>query len=136
MLSCPALNMSLDVSHSRVVGIEDPVLPAGLIAAISDGYLPGGVNKKDPLASPLFAPDEALQHFPPTLLFASSDDPLLDDSIDFNKRLRCLGVESELKATHHVPHAFWGLGTAGFPEAVQVQIECEEFLVKHFDVRD
>jgi acetyl esterase/lipase len=136
MLSCPALNMSLDISHSRVVGIEDPVLPAGLITAISDGYLPCGVNKKDPLASPLFAPDRALRHFPPTLLFASSDDPLLDDSIDFNKRLRCLGVASELKATHHVPHAFWGLGTAGFPEAVQVQIECEEFLVKHFDVRD
>jgi len=133
MLSCPALNMSLDVSYSRVVGGEDPVLPAGLISAISDAYIPSGVNKKDPLASPLFAPDYALQHFPPTLLFASSDDPLLDDSIDFNKRLRCLGVESELKATHHVPHAFWGLGTAGFPEAIQVQKECENFLVRHFN---
>ena len=136
MLSCPALNMSLDISHSRVVGVDDPVLPAGLISTISQAYLPSGVNKKDPLASPLFAPDNALEIFPPTLLIASSDDPLLDDSIHFNKRLRCLGVISELKATHHVPHAFWGLGTAGFPEAVQVQKVCVTFLVKHFNEGD
>ena len=136
MLSCPALNMSLDISHSRVVGIDDPVLPAGFISTISQAYLLSGVNKKDPLASPLFAPDNALELFPPTLLIASSDDPLLDDSIHFNKRLRCLGVISELKATHHVPHAFWGLGTAGFPEAVQVQKVCVNFLVKNFNEED
>ena len=121
MLSCPALNLTTELSHSRVVGTEDPVLPNALISAISDAYLPPGFNKKDPLASPHYAPDSVLRRFPPTLLFASSKDPLLDDSVTFNERLSVLGVDSELMAVNNVPHAYLGLGTAGFPEAVQVQ---------------
>lgn len=132
MLSCPALNLTLELSPSRVMGIEDPVLPSGLISAISDAYIPSalGTSKKDPLASPFYAPDDVMRVFPPTLIFACSDDPLLDDSIYFNRRLQSLGVESELRAASHMPHAYWGLGTAGFPEAKQVQHECEEWLVR------
>jgi acetyl esterase/lipase len=132
MLSCPALNLTLELSPSRVLGNEDPVLPSGLISAISDAYIPPalGVSKKNPLASPFYAPDDVIRVFPPTLIFAGSDDPLLDDSIYFNRRLQSLGVESELRAASHMPHAYWGLGTAGFPEAKQVQHECEEWLVR------
>lgn len=132
MLSCAALNLSLEMSHSRVVGTEDPVLPSGLISAISDAYLPEGFSKKDPLASPYYAPNSVLQQFPPVLLFAGSNDPLLDDSVAFNERLRCCGVNSELRAAHNMPHAYWGLGTAGFPEAQQVQQECQEWLKRQF----
>jgi acetyl esterase/lipase len=134
MLSCAVLNLSLELSYSRVVGTGDPVLPSGLISAISDAYLPigDGVDKKDPLASPFFALDNVLCQFPPTLLFASSNDPLLDDSVVFNQRLRSLGVESELRAAQNLPHAYLGLGTAGFPEAQQVQQECQEWLKFQF----
>lgn len=107
MLSCAALNLSLELSHSRVLGKEDPVLPSGLISAISDAYVPEGLSKKDPLASPFFASDEVLRRFPPLLLFAGSNDPLLDDSVAFNERLRSLGVDSELRAAHNMPHAYW-----------------------------
>jgi monoterpene epsilon-lactone hydrolase len=135
MLSCPALNLTTELSHSRVVGTEDPVLPSGLLSAISEAYAPaaagddgGGLDKRDPLVSPFFASDAVLQWFPPALLFASSNDPLLDDSVTFNERLRVAGVSSELIAVHNVPHAYLGLGTAGFPEAVQVQKHAVEFL--------
>lgn len=123
MLSCPALNLTTELSLSRVLGGKDPVLPNSLISAISDAYLPPekGFDKKDALASPIFASDTLLQNFPPTLLFTSSNDPLLDDSVVFNERLCALGVKSEVIASHNVPHAYLGLGTAGFPEAVQVQ---------------
>jgi acetyl esterase len=123
MLSCPALNLTTELSLSRFLGEQDPVLPNALISAISDAYLPPekGFNKKDDLASPFFASDAVLQNFPPTLLFTSSNDPLLDDSVIFNGRLCALGVTSEVVASHNVPHAYLGLGTAGFPEAVQVQ---------------
>ena len=130
MLSCAALNLSLELTFSRVLGSEDPVLPSGLISAISDAYLPEGINKQDPLASPFYASDLVLRSFPPVLLFASSNDPLLDDSVTFNERLRCLGVDSELRVAHNMPHAYWGLGTAGFPEARQVQEECQEWLAR------
>jgi acetyl esterase/lipase len=130
MLSCAVLNLSLELSHSRVLGTEDPVLPSGVISAISDAYVPLslGISKKHMLASPFYAPDSILSRFPPTLLFASSNDPLLDDSVAFNQRLTSNGVESELRAVQNMPHAYWGLGTAGFPEAKQVQKECREWL--------
>jgi acetyl esterase/lipase len=130
MLSCPVLNLSLEMSHSRVIGTDDPVLPSGLISAISDAYLPAklGVSKRDPLASPFYASNAILRHFPATLLFASSNDPLLDDSVVFNQRLRELGVDSDLIAAHNLPHAYLGLGTAGFPEAQQIQEHCVHWL--------
>lgn len=114
MLSCPVLNLSLELSLSRVAGTNDPVLPSGLLTAISDAYLPPelGVSKREPLASPLFASDNTLSQFPTTLLFASSQDPLLDDSVVFNQRLRNLGVDSDLFAANNMPHAYLGLGTA------------------------
>lgn len=131
MLSCAVLNLSLELSHSRVLGTEDPVLPSGCLSAISDAYVPPslGISKKHLLVSPLYAPDTILHLFPPTLLFASSNDPLLDDSVAFNQRLRSLGVASELRACHNMPHAgLWGMGMTGFPEAIQVQKECQEWL--------
>ena len=131
MLSCPALSLSLESSPSRLIGVDDPVLPGGLLTAISDAYL-GSASKRNPLGSPLFASDDILRDFPATLIVTSSDDPLLDDAVEFNQRLRELGVKSELKATHNMPHAFWGLGTAGFPEAVQIQKECGAFLQQRF----
>jgi len=132
MLSCPALNLTTELSHSRVIGTEDPVLPNALISAISEAYLPPGCDTKQSLVSPFYAPDKVLSRFPPTLLFASSKDPLLDDSVTFNERLRVLGVDSELVAAHNVPHAYLGLGTAGFPEAVQVQKYAMDWLSSKF----
>ena len=130
MLSCPMLNMGLELTPSRVRGTNDPVLPSGLIKTISDSYLPNaaGIDKVDPIASPYYAPDEILSLFPPTLICASNGDPLLDDSVDFNLRLKRLGVESDLKAVHNMPHAFWGLSSAGFPEAKEIMTECQNWI--------
>ena len=134
LLSCPALNLSLELSPSRVIGGHDPVLPSSLLSTISDAYIPEylGVSKMDPIVSPYFAPDEFLRIFPPTLVYASSEDPLLDDSVHFNARLRRLGVDSDLRATQNMPHAYWGLGIAGFPSARQVQRECQDWMIKQF----
>ncbi len=132
MLCCPALNLSLELSPSRVFGVRDAVLPSSLISTISDAYVPqgSGISKSDPIVSPFYAPDEILRIFPPTLLYASSEDPLLDDSVYFNGRLRSNGVRSDLRAAQHVPHAYWGLGTAGFPEARKAQRECQQWMTE------
>lgn len=127
LLCCPALNLSLDITPSRIDGANDPVLPSALISTISASYL-GGCSTTDPVASPYFASDEIISNFPPTLIFTSSEDPLLDDSVSFNSRLRAVGVKSSLRAAHDLPHAFWALSTAGIPEARQVQKECQRFL--------
>ena len=132
MLSCPALNLSLDQTPSRIDGQNDPVLPSALISTIFSSYL-GESSVTDPVASPYCASDAVLQCFPPTLIFTSSEDPLLDDSVAFNGRLRSVGVKSRLRAVHDMPHAFWALSTAGIPEARQVQKECQQWLSKMFN---
>ncbi|KAL7550446.1 hypothetical protein ACHAWF_013681 [Thalassiosira exigua] len=131
MLCCPALNLSLDTTPSRIDGANDPVLPSALITTISKSYL-GECLETDPVASPSFASDDILRSFPPTLIFTSTNDPLLDDSIAFNGRLRKVGVKSSLRAAHDLPHAFWALSTAGIPEARHVQNECQQWLSKKF----
>jgi len=107
LLCCPALNLSMDSTPSRIDGANDPVLPSALISTISASYL-GGCPPTDPIASPYYASDSILCSFPPTLIFTSSEDPLLDDSVSFNGRLRSVGVLSRLRAVHDMPHAFWG----------------------------
>lgn len=131
--SCPALNLSLDeFSPSRFIS-RDAVLPSALISTISNTYL-GENSKTDPLASPLYATDAILSIFPPTLIYASSEDPFLDDSVVFNKRLKRLGVACNLKAVTNLPHAYFGLGTAGFPEVKTIQRECEEWMKKILNI--
>jgi acetyl esterase/lipase len=138
MFCCPMLNLSPELTPSRIFGNADPVLPSSLLLVISAAYtrdksIPECVAadgtldcqlkddlrkvheihelKKNPLISPIFTPDDILRLFPPTLLYGSSEDPFLDDSVTFNARLRSLGVDSDLRATRHMAHAFWGLGT-------------------------
>jgi acetyl esterase/lipase len=118
MLSCPALDLSTESSPSRIRGREDPVLPNGLLTVIRDSYT-GHHDKNDPLCSPIQASDEVLCDWCPLLMFVGSDDPLLDDAVAFNDRLQQCGVESEIRAATNVPHAYLGLATAGFPEAVE-----------------
>lgn len=131
MLSCPILDFSCDLNPSSYMRTNDPVLSTGLLSAISDAYLPTdalGISKNFPLASPIFASDKVLCQFPTTLIFASSTDPVLDDSVVFNQQLHSVGVQSVFYAAQNLPHAYLGLGTAGFPEAQHAQEVCVNWL--------
>jgi len=55
---------------------------------------------------PLYAPDAMLRQFPVTHLVAGGLDPLLDDCVDFNTRLRRLGVPGELQVHRSLPHGW------------------------------
>uniref|UniRef100_A0A7S2NSI6 Alpha/beta hydrolase fold-3 domain-containing protein n=1 Tax=Leptocylindrus danicus TaxID=163516 RepID=A0A7S2NSI6_9STRA len=135
ILGCPSLNMTQSASPSRVMGVGDPVLPTGLLYSISSAYLPAPIDRSDPIASPYFAPDDVLVQFPPTLLYTTPADPLLDDSVDFNNRLLRMGVNSIMRSVAHMPHAFWGLAAAGFPEVKEVHLECQQWLQEHFEAK-
>lgn len=129
MLCCPVLNLSWSYTPSRIIA-RDAVLPSSLLKTISKAYLRDHPST-DPIASPFFAPDWVLSLFPPVLLFVSDSDPCTDDSVGLHARLINVGVESDLRAANSLPHAYWGLGTAGFPEAQKMQSYCEEWIYKH-----
>lgn len=61
---------------------------------------------KEPLLSPLFADDKDLQQFPPTNIVTLSLDPMMDDSIQFAKKLRDLNVSLKLDVLDGLPHGF------------------------------
>ena len=48
----------------------------------------------------------ALQRLPPTHILVGGLDPLLDDSVDFNTRIRRMGVAGELRIYRSLPHTF------------------------------
>merc|ERR1719469_638084 len=125
-------NNSFFQSQLLIFGfIEDPILPPSFIMAISEAYVSNsGTPKNHPLVSPYFTPDDLIELFPPSLIYTSNLDPLLDDAVHFNARLRQMGVDSSLRAAQDLPHAFWGLAHAGFPEAEIAQKECMSWLVK------
>ena len=60
----------------------------------------------DPLLSPVFAPDEALRALPPTYILCGGLDPLIDDAVDFNTRIRRMGVVGSLRIARSMPHTF------------------------------
>ncbi|WP_425825339.1 alpha/beta hydrolase [Streptomyces fractus] len=68
----------------------------------ADQYLQGH-PADDPLASPLLG---VLRAFPPTLLCASTDEVLLDDSVEFASALARAGVATTASYLPGVPHAW------------------------------
>lgn len=75
-----------------------------------DWYAPGGDGpdalRRDPLVSPLLAPESMLARLPPIFLSAAGLDPLLCDSINLAKRLDEIGAAYEIHVHEGVHHGF------------------------------
>ncbi len=65
----------------------------------------GGADLKDPLLSPVYAKDEELAQFPPTLLFSGTRDLFLSNTARMHKRLRVNGAKAELLVYEALSHA-------------------------------
>ena len=73
----------------------------------------GGGDPAAPFVSPLFADHRG---FPPTLIFVSDSEVLLDDSVRLHERMRAAGVEATLVVENELTHA-WPLFIGWTPEA-------------------
>jgi acetyl esterase len=76
-------------------------------------------QRKNPLVSPLLAPD--LSGLPPTLLLTAEFDPLRDEGEAYGERLAAAGVEVEMRRYDGLIHAFFSL--AGFIEAAREAVD-------------
>lgn len=88
---------------------NDPSITRNLLSFFADCYVPDEKDRKDPLASPLFAD---LNGMPPSLLFAGGDEIMLSDTYIIHEKLLDSGCESEIKVTPERWHAYvlYGLG--------------------------
>jgi len=105
----PALDLTLQSPSIHELP-DAPILTRRAIDACVDRYAPVGVDRADPLLSPLFG---TLEGLPPTLIQTADLDPLRDDGLRYADALRAAGVPVRLTNYLRAPHGF-----ASFPGAV------------------
>ncbi len=100
----------LTMSGSTLLSKEavDPLIHKHYLNELADGYLPAGIDRKDPRVSPLFAD---LKGFPPTLIQVGSAETLLDDAARFAAVAGAADVRVTLEIWPQMIHA-WPLWNA------------------------
>ena len=100
----------LTMSGSTLLSKEavDPLIHKHYLNELADGYLPAGIDRKDPRVSPLFAD---LKGFPPTLIQVGSAETLLDDATRFAAVAGAADVRVTLEIWPQMIHA-WPLWNA------------------------
>lgn len=76
----------------------------GLLQACAEGYAPGE-DYTNPLISPMYAGDDALANFPPTLLISGTRDLFLSNTVRMHERLLLNGVTADLVVYEAFSHA-------------------------------
>jgi acetyl esterase/lipase/NAD-dependent SIR2 family protein deacetylase len=83
---------------------HEPFLSRDDLHAYLAAYLAGGADPRDPLLSPLWAPD--LAGLSPALVLAADHDPLVDDARRYVDRLRAADVPVQHVEYADSPHGF------------------------------
>ncbi|UQS24787.1 alpha/beta hydrolase [Amycolatopsis thermalba] len=104
----------------------DP-LPAKTLVEAMGGAYRGGVDPKNPLASPLYAD---LSGLPPLRVLVGTDEGLHDDSVRLVDKVRAAGGEAELEIGEGLVH-IWPIFNF-LPEAQASTERIGEFLRKRF----
>jgi acetyl esterase/lipase len=114
-----ATGPSLDVNDQC-----DPMFYGEGIRKMASVYL-GDASPRDPLVSPLYAD---LSELPPMLVYASSTEVLLDDSVRLAERARQAGVSIDLRVWDDLPHV-WPIFVAfKLPESRRAIDEIVQFI--------
>lgn len=105
-----------------------------LVKASAYAYA-GGEDFKEPLVSPVYAKDEELAKFPPTLLVSGTRDLFLSNTARMHKRLLMNGAQAELIVYEALSHAQYYL-VPDAPETDDHYKLLDMFLDEHFLKQD
>ena len=89
---------------------RDILLPEESRKIFSDCYI-SHLKEFDHFVSPLYAPDHLMSKLPPCMIVCGDRDPLLDDSLELESRLKKLGVRVELKVHEGLTHGYVAMET-------------------------
>ncbi|WP_303961102.1 alpha/beta hydrolase [Succinatimonas hippei] len=101
-----------------------------LIKSAAKAYA-NGADLKDPFISPVYASDEALRDFPPTLLISGTRDLFLSNTVRMHKRLLLNDVNTDLVVYEALSHAQYYLNSSA-PETFEHYEIVDKFLEKNF----
>jgi epsilon-lactone hydrolase len=119
----PSVDLAGTAESMRTRAAADPVIQQRFLDLTAGLYL-GGHDRRDPLASPLYAD---LGGLPPLFLQVGEAETLLDDSTRLASRARAAGVAVELAVWPRMFHG-WQLYARLLPEGQQAIEELGEFL--------
>jgi epsilon-lactone hydrolase len=105
----------------------DPLIHKGYLDELAHAYLAGGMDRKDPRVSPLYAD---LRGFPPTLIQVGSAETLLADATRLAGALGSADVPVTLEVWPHMIHA-WHLWNAHLEPARRALAGAGAFLRNH-----
>lgn len=112
ILVSPWLDLTCSAKSFETKAGVDPLLTRNSLKEMADAYL-AGADARAPYASPLFG---NLSSLPPLLIQVGSDEVLLDDSINFDRRAREQGVSARLAIWDGMIHV-WPMFHPILPEA-------------------
>ena len=95
LLFSPWLNLSQNSRLLTERKVSDEVMTGDVLRRGSSDYT-FSQNTQIPFVSPLLADDEMLRHFPPVFIQMGSKEILLEDAIEFRRRMFALGNKCEL----------------------------------------
>ncbi|MCM0756003.1 alpha/beta hydrolase [Desulfovibrio aminophilus] len=111
VLAFPCADMSSFGTESHRRYGRGLFLTVELLAFFRDCYLSDPAQARDPLVSPLLAPD--LSHQPPTRLILAEHDLLRDEALALARRLREAGAPCEATVQPGMIHGFFGMHGIG-----------------------
>jgi len=117
--------LDLTMTSAFFTSFRGPGLTQGQCRQLVELYLGPDGDRRDPLASPLLAPD--LAELPPALVVTAGADILADDGRRYVGRLLEAGGRARLLHYPRVPHAFFGFDRL-LPEASAAAREVADFL--------
>jgi len=125
-LFSPLLDLSASAPSYKEHAGTDVMLSAETVELIARTYARGDVT--NPEASPLVS--RSFSGFPPTALYASTDEVLRDDSVTFTARLSDDGVPVRLHLEPGAPHVWTVFGDA-LPPARATLEDAASFLASY-----
>ena len=100
----PVTDLTLSGASYETRADADPLFTREQISELVHSYL-GGVDARDPLASPLYGRHSGM---PSTRIHVGDDEVLLDDSLRFVERAVAAGVDARADVWMGMPHGFPG----------------------------
>jgi len=126
-LVSPWTDLTMSGSTLASKDAVDPIIHKGYLNELADAYLPAGIDRKDPRASPLYAD---FRSFPPILIQVGSAETLLDDATRFAAVAGAADVPTTLEVWPHMIHA-WHLWNAHLEPGRRALVRAGAFIREH-----
>ena len=126
-LISPWSDLTMSGSTLASKATVDPLIHREYLNELADAYLPAGMDRKDPRASPLYAD---FRNFPPILIQVGSDETLLDDATRLAGLAGAADVAVTLEIWPHMIHA-WPLWNAHLEDGRRALANAGAFIRTH-----